>query len=146
MKIETLHLVNSLSPNGITGRENTFEYNELGVLVTPKGSLRSFSKRVRFIPWANIKACDIAEEKPEQPAVDVPPSIAPVTSEEFEAGLRDPERNKQPPPDVIKFVKNEKTGVIEEKRIPHRSVEEPPETSKSAFAKLRDAKAEPAPE
>jgi|CXWL01.1.fsa_nt_gi hypothetical protein len=128
MKIDTLHLVNSLSPSGLTSKDNDFEPNELGVLVTPKGGQRSFSKRVRFIPWANIKACDVAEERPPEPVTTEPQSQTPAST---------PVEPGTPPPDVVKFVKNEKTGQIEETRMPHRS---------AVFAGLRDAKAEPTPE
>lgn len=149
MKIDTLHLVNSLSPQGINSKDNDFEMNELGVLITPKGGVRSFTRRVRFVPWANIKACDIAEEKPAEPVITQPEPLLVAASSPVDPG--------QPAADVIKFVKNERTGIIEEQRMPHRSVEprmqdldianaHPAQESKSAFAKLRDAKAEPTPE
>ena len=157
MKIDTLHLVNSLSPNGITSKDNDFEMNELGVLVTPKGGIRSFTRRVRFIPWANIKACDIAEEKSAEPVITQPallmvPAGAAVAPEDLQSS-DSVIMVETPLADVIKFEKDKRTGMIVEKRMPHRSVEEPakivheartglaePDAAKSAFAKLRDVK------
>lgn len=141
MKITVVHLGKPIGmSSSIDSKNFDFEVMELGIIATPRGT-QSFSKKLRLIPWANIAGCDLAKEEAEQdPQLTVPAQVPEgVTAEDLE---RDPQpvtvATDAPVPerageraDLIVFKKDEKTGVIRETK---------------PFAKLRDAKATPAPE
>lgn len=143
MKITVVHLAKPIGMSGsVDIKHFDFEITELGIIARPKGMV-SFSKKLRLIPWANVAGCDLDEkEMNAEPAP--PPAIEPVTAEDLS---RDPEPVRAD--DTITFVKNPETGVISERRgpapVPVVKFEKS-DAAKSAFAKLREAKAEVTPE
>lgn len=135
MKITAVHTIHATGLSGsLPGKDFDFEVGEFGIIAKPKGA-QTFSKKLRLIPWSNIKGCDLEDEEAERAALaKTAEALAQKAAAEAEQkqALMGPEDDgtitsqPAPPSDAIVFTKSPDGSVVE--------------APKSAFARAREAK------